>query len=318
MLKLFPGKREVIGTFVIPIAFLAVLVLLPFLDRVLPRRLAHFLACGFVFVTTGGAVYLLVQSLVDDARSSEFQDARQKADRERDRAFQFASLPEVGVPPDGGIYLLRRDPLTQGGAVLERRCLSCHYFEGQGTGKQTASDLSRFGSREWLRGLLQNPTAPAYFGKAPNCTGMAEWKRAAKLTPKQLDDVIEFVASFAGIPADMTAEEWQNSAGVSEHPGLAPFQKECGSCHLIDFADGFTKGGTRDAPNLFAWGSPQWLARMIRKPGAPDKYGFLDTKDQMPPFGPDQLSANDLEMVIRYLRGDYPPPEKGMRPITRR
>ena len=82
----------------------------------------------------------------------------------------------------------------------------------------------------------------------------------------------DFVASFAQIPADMTPDEWLNSPGVAEHPGSEPFQKECGQCHMIE---GFTEGGMRDAPELFAWGSPQWITRMIRKPGAPDLYGYL-------------------------------------------
>jgi ubiquinol-cytochrome c reductase cytochrome b subunit len=279
------------------------LLLLPFLDRLLPGKLAHFLACGFVFVVAGGAGYLLVEALVDDARNPEYRAARQKADQERDRAIYLASLPDVGVPPDGSAYVLLRDPLTHGQQALERRCLSCHFFEGKGTGEQTASDLSQFGSAEWLRGLLHDPKASAYFGKAPALKGMVEWKKNSKLTPKQLDDVEAFVASFAKIPPDMTTDEWLNSAGVSDHPGLAPFQKECGSCHVID---GLSEGGTRDAPGLFAWGSPQWISRMTRKPGAADKYGYLDAKDQMPAFGADQLSANDMEMVIRYLKGDYP------------
>ncbi len=72
----------------------------------------------------------------------------------------------------------------------------------------------------------------------------------------------------------------------------------------------------RDAPNLFAWGSPRWIARMIRKPTAADRYGFLEEEQKTPAFGPDQLPPNDLEMVIRYLQGDYvgaeasPPREK--------
>jgi len=305
MLKLFPGNREVIGTFVIPTAILLVLLLLPFLDRLLPHKLAHFLACGFVFVFVGGAGYLLVQSLVDDTRNPEFRAARQKADAERDRAIYLASLPDVGVPPDGAQYVLTRDPFTHGQKVLEQRCLGCHFFEGKGTGKQTASDLSQFGSRPWLAGLLKDPTATTYFGTAPALKGMVEWKKNTKLTPKQLEDVVDFVASFAKIPPDVTTDEWLNSPGVSDHPGLVPFQKDCGTCHAIE---GLSEGGTRDAPNLFAWGSPQWFSRMTRKPGAADKYGFLDAKDQMPPFGDDQLSANDMDMIIRYLKYDYPKP----------
>src|SRR6185312_6115553 len=132
--------------------------------------------------------------------------------------------------------------------------------------------------------------------------GMVEGKKSSKLTRPQLDAVADFVASFARIPADLTPEEWLNSLEGSEHPGQAPFVKECGQCHAIA---GFTEGGTRDAPGLFAWGSPQWIARMVHKPGAPDLYGFLEKKDQMPAFGDDQLSANDVDTLVRYLKNRY-------------
>ncbi len=98
MLKLFPGNREVIGTFVIPTAILLVFLLLPFLDRLLPGKLAHFLVCGFVFVIAGGAGYLLVQALFDDSRSPEYRTARQKADAERDRAIYLAQLARSRRP----------------------------------------------------------------------------------------------------------------------------------------------------------------------------------------------------------------------------
>jgi hypothetical protein len=48
------------------------------------------------------------------------------------------------------------------------------------------------------------------------------------------------------------------------------------------------------------------MARMIRKPGAADRYGFLEQEQKMPAFGPDQLTHNDLETLIRYLKDDYP------------
>jgi len=302
MLKLFPGEREVIGTFVIPVSIALALLLLPFLDRLLPAKLAHFLVCAFVLTLLGGASLLTVQALRTDANDPLFQAAREKADLVRDRAIELAGSPDVGIPPDGSAYILRRDPLTQGRMVLERKCLGCHLFEGKGSGEQTASDLSHFGSRDWVRAMLANPSATPYFGKVPQCDGMAEWKKSSKLSSKQLDDVADFVASFAKIPADLTTDEWLNTPGVSNHPGLAPFQKECGTCHAID---GFTDGGERDAPKLFAWGSPQWIARIIRKPGAEDNYGYLKVEDQMPAFGSDQLLQNDVEMVTRYLKEDY-------------
>ena len=114
MLKYFPGTREVIGTFVIPSALLTILFLLPLFDRLLPRRLAHLLACGFVFGVVGGAGYLTARALLDDSKNVQFHEARKKADAARERALELASLPDAGIPPDGAVYVLRRDPLTQG------------------------------------------------------------------------------------------------------------------------------------------------------------------------------------------------------------
>ncbi len=109
--------------------------------------------------------------------------------------------------------------------------------------------------------------------RSPALDGMIAWKKASKLSKKQLDDVADFVATFATLPDDMTPDEWQNLPGVSTHPGLEPFTKECGTCHVMP---GLTEGGDRDSPQLFGWGSPRWTARMIRKPGAADMYGYLE------------------------------------------
>jgi ubiquinol-cytochrome c reductase cytochrome b subunit len=313
MLKMFPGRIEVVGTFVIPSCVAILLASLPLWDRVLPGKLAHSLARAFVFAVVACAGVLTCQALYDDAHNASFQESRRTADVARHRAIYLAGLPEVGIPPDGSGYLLRRDPFTQGRNVLDRRCLSCHFFEGKGSGEQTASDLARFGSRTWIRGLLEKPTSSTYFGKAAKFDGMAEWKKSSKLSAKELDDVADFVTSFAAIPDDLTIDDWANSPGVSDHPGAAPFQKECGKCHVID---GFTDGGLRDAPGLFGWGSPWWIARMIRKPRSSDKYGFLDEKqeNQMPAFGPDQIIDSDLDTLVRYLKDDYPKPPASDRP----
>jgi ubiquinol-cytochrome c reductase cytochrome b subunit len=303
MLKFFPGNREVIGTIVIPTALLVVLLLLPLLDRVFPRGFAHFLACGFVFAVLGAAGFLAVQAFWDDSRDPLFQEARKKADEARERALYLAGSPEAGIPPDGAAYVLRRDPRTQGWDVLDRRCLGCHVLAGHALGDQTAPDLTGYGTRHWVRGLLDDPRSEHFFGKVPGCDGMAEWKKTSKLKSEELDAVADFVASFAQIPPDTTTDEWLSTPGLDKHPGFGPFQKECGTCHAID---GFTEGGVREAPGLFAWGSPAWINRMIRKPGAADRYGYLGEERKMPAFGTDQLTGNDVDMVIRFLKGDYP------------
>ena len=307
MLKLFPGKCEIIGTFVIPTALLVVMMLLPLLDRALPRRLAHFVACGFVFAVVGAAGYLTVQAMLDDRRDELFQKGRAQADVVRARAIYLAGLPDVGIPPDGAAYILRRDPLTQGSAVLEHRCLGCHVFGGKGTGTQTASDLKDFGTRQWVRGLLENPASPAYFGTVKNFGGMKEWKDGSGLEAADLDKVADFVATFAAIPDGMTPLDWLKNPDVAKHPGRESFVEECGTCHVIE---GLTKGGMRKAPQIFGWGSAWWTAHMVRNPRSSDRYGFLSARHpgQMPAFGDDQITPSDLQTLIRYVKGDYPKP----------
>ena len=155
MLKHFPGRLEWVGSIVVPGTVLLLLFLLPLLDRMLPSRLVHFLACMLVFGLLGGAGYLTVEALQADASDKQFHEARKKADAGQPAsALRSPPAPIMACPPEGAGFLMRRDPLTHGQAVLEKKCLGCHYFEGRGTGEQTASDLKDFGSRAWVRGLL--------------------------------------------------------------------------------------------------------------------------------------------------------------------
>ncbi len=318
LLKHFEGDRVILGTFVIPTALMVVMLLIPLFDKVLPRGLAYFLSCGFVFAVVGGAIYLTVEAVKADEKDTLFQAERVRADQARERALALAADPKYGIPPDGAMYVLLRDPFTHGQSVLSRKCLNCHYFDGKGqvshdeSGKetstpQTASDLKGFGSRAWLRGLLENPRSDSHFGKVKACGGMARWKKNSKLTSKELDSVADFFEKFViPTPPEMTPEEWEAQEGLAEHPGYVAFNKEgeCTTCH--------SEWGSSnpEAPNLFGWGSKAWITRMIHKPEAADRYGYLDKKDQMPAFGSDQLSENDMDTLIRFLKGDYLVPAK--------
>ncbi len=117
MLKYFPGTREVIGTFVIPSALLTILFLLPLFDRLLPRRLAHLVACGFVFGVVGGAGYLTARALLDDSKNVQFHEARKKADAARELR---SSWPRCPTPASR-----RTGPSTSCGATRSRKASSC-------------------------------------------------------------------------------------------------------------------------------------------------------------------------------------------------
>jgi mono/diheme cytochrome c family protein len=112
--------------------------------------------------------------------------------------------------------------------------------------KQVASDLSGFGSRSWVRGLLADPDDVKYFGTTPQCGGMKRWKKSSKLKPDELDKVADFVATFAKIADDETADDWLSKEEVSKHPGLELFKKDCGRCHTVDPGGALGEGGEEE------------------------------------------------------------------------
>jgi ubiquinol-cytochrome c reductase cytochrome b subunit len=133
--------------------------------------------------------------------------------------------------------------------------------------------------------------------------GMAHWKKISTLSAPELDAVADFVASFAAVPPEATPAEWLEGPKVAGHPGRKPFVKDCGRCHVVP---GLTEGGVEDAPALFGWGSARWIARMVKRPDAPDLFGFVPKAGRMVSFD-GQLSDNDVTTLARFLRGDYVP-----------
>jgi quinol-cytochrome oxidoreductase complex cytochrome b subunit/mono/diheme cytochrome c family protein len=306
LLHVFEG-REYIATMVIPGAAVTGLLLLPLLDKILPRRLSFAAAASFMVTLAGAASVLTGIALYKDSRSEPFQKARAKADLAANRAVFLASRD--GIPPEGSSYVLGLDPLHRGGEVFAKKCLGCHSMGDLKPEIPSAPDLKNYGTYAWIRGLLEKPDSPSYFGNTPQCDGMTTWKESTKLSGKQLDDVAAFVASFASIPPDVDPAEWLLDPKVKDHPGRAAYLKECTECHTT--GDLVAKGKMQPAPNLFAWGSSAWTGKMIKAPGSMSHYGYLDEGDEknqkMPGFG-GQLTDPDVTTLIRYLKGDYDRP----------
>ena len=313
LLKRFPGKYEFIGTQVVPGTLALILFLLPLLDKVFPRKFAHFLACMFVFLVIGGGASLTVDAMRQDANNPVFQKSREEADATAERALLLA---EAGIPPSGAGDLLIRDPLTRGMALLEQKCLGCHGYEGKSD--NTAAnpfqgfDLAHFASREWIGALLDDPSADKFRARVPSAPeskqsrpldGMVTWKKLYDFDDKaQRDAVVAFVATFADIRDDLTVERWAADPKVKNDPGYTPFVENCLACHAVGALGAEDKENR--APDLFAYGSTRWLKQMIEAPGTPGYYGFLKAHQQMPGFAA-ELSANDLDMLVRLLRDDY-------------
>lgn len=297
LLRVFEGQ-EILATAVIPTMVIAGFLGLPLLDRILPTRLARIASITFLLTSVGFFAILYAQVVNKDSHDQAFHKARAKADDLSRRAILLADRD--GIPSEGAAYLLKLDPPTRGAEIFSKKCLSCHNLFGEKTADQWAPAIGGFGSRAWIRGLLEKPDADAYFGKADQCSGMTEWKENSTLDPDQLDQVADYVALFAGTPADLTPGEWLDSPQVKEHPGRALYQKECAECHT--FGDPAIRDKKlQPAPDMFAWGSARWTSRIIKDASSSHLYGYLEDEQKMPSFA-NQLTPMDLDVLIRYLK----------------
>ncbi|MFM7519888.1 MAG: c-type cytochrome [Planctomycetota bacterium] len=103
------------------------------------------------------------------------------------------------------------------GAVIERgralvadgdRCSSCHTFHGNGTAAGSAPDLTGWGSREWLVGIITDPTHERFYGDSNDRMprfGAADEGATPPLSAKQI-----------GLVADWLRGEWYRPAPRGE------------------------------------------------------------------------------------------------------
>lgn len=132
LLKFFRGGSMLVGTAVLPLAGLALLFLLPVLDRSPERRILYRPVALAVFVSVAaGFLYLTVIAASSTPRPGVY-------------------LTSPGFP----------SPKLLAGVALfeEKGCPSCHSIQGKGM--KLAPDLYRVGARrdaEWLTKLLTDP-----------------------------------------------------------------------------------------------------------------------------------------------------------------
>ena len=82
----------------------------------------------------------------------------------------------------------------------------------------------------------------------------------------------------------------------------------CADCHT-SIGEDFVAVSDDDAdgyPTLAKYGSTAWLKDFIRNPGAARHYG---EKNQMPAYSPQQLRDDELDLLVRWMTGDYLPTE---------
>jgi ubiquinol-cytochrome c reductase cytochrome b subunit len=299
LLKHVPGNVEWIAAVGLPLLAGGYLCALPFLDRKADAPLRRRLGLLSPLVLLGaGTVALTFMSVRADAADPGFQKAVALATRRAERA---QTLARAGVPPDGPLAMMSADPETRGPELFAQHCIACHRLAelGPEAGKDTAPDLSGFGTRSWVLAVMEDPDHPTLFGATP-FKGMmpsvtkppADPEEAAAFTPMKKEDM-DAIADF------LVAEA--NGASKAGSPGEKLVKTRCTTCHRLD---GATDDEESLAPELRGWASVRWIAEQITDPASgktyPAQLAKADLDGKMPAFA-DKMTAAEIQLLSRWL-----------------
>jgi ubiquinol-cytochrome c reductase cytochrome b subunit len=302
MLKYFEGQLEIVGSIVVPGVAGLYLALLPFWDRspnrALGRRLKYLAP---LFAIGLGVVGLTFLSMRSDARDEPFQKARAMATKRADAAIELA---KKGIPPDGPLAMMRRDPELRGTALFQEHCASCHRLNDWGPppAKATAPDLSGWGTADWVLSVMDDPDAPNRFGNTPYKGEMVSLvhppadPQAAKNFRQMPEAERKSIASFLANEAADVKDPQHDAAGAKL------VAQRCTICHLFR---GQTDDDDSIGPELSGWGSTAWTRAHIANPGTNVTYRpeALNParKGHMPRFD-DKLEHDDVNLLAIWVR----------------
>jgi len=298
--KPFPGRLELIATVLLPGVVVGYLLLLPLLDKKADRGVMKRLPLLAPVALFGIAAGVLTgASMRRDAGDPEYLKAVAKAEAQAVSALAIAA---EGVPPEGALAMIRNHPATRRVWLFEQHCASCHRMGdiGPSVGKDTAPDLTGFGSRAWVNRVLEEPDHDTMFGKTafkgmmPSMTKPPKDPELAKeftpMKPEDLNAITDFMAAQAAGNA------------TKDMPGEKLVRQRCTSCHRFD---GKTDDEESLAPELRGWGSTAWILAQIDNPGSGKTYpkAAMDAKleGHMPGFA-EKLSDADRKLLASFVQ----------------
>jgi ubiquinol-cytochrome c reductase cytochrome b subunit len=300
LLKYFHGPLEIVGTIVLPTVVGAYLFALPLLDRkpgtVLRPRIGPLVPLALI---AAGAVGLTMQAQHQDANDAGFQKERVKAD---ERASIANRIAKEGVPPEGPLAMMKRDPDLRGPELFDKHCASCHMLGAHGVDKdRTAPVLDGWGTEEWVLGMLHDPDDDKRFGRSiykgempsvdmPPDGGAPTFKPMA---PDDKSAVAAFLASMGdAVPRDP----------AKLRRGKEIVETRCTTCHLFQ-----GKGDDSDqglAPELEGWSSRVWIRAQIANPATKSTYREHaldpDRKGHMPRFDA-EIRSEDMDLLATWV-----------------
>lgn len=315
LLKWFHGPMEIVGTVVIPALVGAYLFALPLLDRgggpspqsnALRGRWKVLVPFALVALN---AVALTVQAMRQDAGNADFQKERVKAD---ERASIANKLAMDGVPPEGPLAMMKRDPSLRGPELFDKHCAGCHTLGTHGAEKdRVAPRLDGWGTEAWVLEMIHDPDGDARFGRSlykgemPSVDvappGKADFKPMADDDKKA---VAAFLASMSDEPGEAIPDGALRKDAARVAKGKTIVASRCTSCHLFE-----GKGDDIDqglAPELSGWASTKWTRSQIDDPSSKATYREkaldADRKGHMPRFD-GEMRPEDRDLLARWVRG---------------
>lgn len=328
-------EQEIYVTGLLPIIVTVLLFLMPYYEKVLGRRGAHFLSVSLTVLSLAAMGWLTYYGYSRDRLDAEYQRTRRREIDYAGRAIWLAG--KNGIPPNGPVTLLAEDAKAMGPLLFAANCATCHRWNGHdGTGKlvvelkdnvrvparQTASDLHMFATRSWLSEFLRKPTDERFFGNLDLKKGgdkikhgsMTKWTAEtvgphAALQEPHIHAVAALVSREAHRREDPIPSPKEIELGVSIFNGgfaekLGKEYAYCLQCHNLKAGDPDGTGSESivPAPDLNGYGSRQWLLDFIRHPADKRFYG---KKNIMPPFDRSRLSDKELELLVDWMRGEW-------------
>jgi ubiquinol-cytochrome c reductase cytochrome b subunit len=214
--------------------------------------------------------------------AESFQHRNHVAEHEAHRAVNLAM---AGNPVDGSRELIRKDPVTRGPKLFETKCAVCHtYVPGDPAKdavkfddpKAKAGDLANYATEKWIRGLLEKPSDPKYFGRTA-LTGMTRWRAKVDKERKNMEkeELAKQDAEYDAIAKFLPRQDDPKLDPKVREAGKAAFDDNCATCHKLG------EPGQSTGPNLTGYGSQDWLRLMLMAPDNPMRYGERNT---MPAF----------------------------------
>jgi len=248
----------------------------------------------------------IIAGLTYSARKRDAQDVdyQKSMARWNARAKIADTIALDGVPPDGPLAMLDRDPDLRGEALFSQHCASCHLLGDLGDPKKfSATTLDGWGTDAWVRLMLHDPDAASRFGKTPYKGEMPSQDTPPKDEPDKKvlsKDEMSAVAQFLAAQAD-EVEIPRDKENVAAFAKIV--SELCTACHLYK-GEG-DDGDKGLAPELAHWGTLAWMREQIANPATKETYRenalSPELKGHMPHFDED-LSAADIDIVARWTR----------------